>query len=115
MSPGDRLRVLVARLRAAPLVARVVVAVGLLRVVVGGPRQARLAETLDALVGAYVDDYGVPLIEIAKENPAAARSPVATTEGLIRIGSVRTTLSRLLAAEDRLVSRRASSARSSAN
>jgi signal transduction histidine kinase len=64
-----------------------------------------------AQVRSYVTDYGTPILEIAEVDPAAARSPAATNEGLLRIGQVRRGLSRLLADEDRLISTHASSSK----
>ena len=60
---------------------------------------------------AYVSDYGNLILQIAEEDPAAARSQTTTREGLIRIGQLRGDLARLLADEDRLVSSHASSSR----
>jgi signal transduction histidine kinase len=74
------------------------------------PTQRARVGTIVSLVGSYVSDYGVPLIAIAHVNPDAARSPVATREGLLRTGQVRQLLSRVLADEDRLVASRASQA-----
>src|SRR5688500_11425011 len=52
----------------------------------------------------------MPLIVIAREDPAAARSNVATGEGLFRTGDVRARLAQLLADEDRIAASRASAA-----
>jgi CHASE3 domain sensor protein len=79
------------------------------------PVQAGVARGVVGQIRSYVSDYGNLLIEIAVESPPAALSATATREGLTRIGSVRKGLSRLLAAEDRLISRHASSARHRAN
>ncbi len=79
------------------------------------PAQARLVHTIVTLTNSYVLDYGVPLLVIAVEDPSAAQSTTATREGLTRIGNVRRSLARLLAQEDGLASKRASSARVRAN
>jgi signal transduction histidine kinase len=79
------------------------------------PRQAALVRAIATQVRSYVSDYGSLLVTIAEEAPAAARSPTATREGLLRIGQVRRSLSRLLANEDRLISTHASSSRKRAN
>ncbi|HEU5211803.1 MAG TPA: HAMP domain-containing sensor histidine kinase [Gaiellaceae bacterium] len=79
------------------------------------PALAAQAEALAAETESYISDYATPLIAIARENPAAALSPVATSEGLLRIGEVRTNLTRLLAAEDRIAAQSASSARDRAD
>src|SRR5581483_10051598 len=73
------------------------------------PRQAALVHSIADQVRSYVSDYGNLVVAIAQEDPAAARSPTATREGLLRIGQVRRALSRLLANEDRLISTHASS------
>ena len=39
---------------------------------------------LSALVRAYVNEYGIPLIRIFRFDPSAARAPVATREGAVR-------------------------------
>lgn len=85
------------------------------RRVAAQPVQARLARGIVSQIRSYVSDYGNLLIEIAVESPSAALSDTATREGLTRIGSVRRGLSRLLAEEDRLVAKHASSASSLAN
>jgi len=79
------------------------------------PRQAALVHSIADQVRSYVSDYGNLVVAIAQEDPAAARSPTATREGLLRIGQVRRALSRLLANEDRLISTHASSSRKRAN
>lgn len=82
---------------------------------VAQPSLAKLARTLAAEIESYVTDYATPLIAIARQNPPAALSLVATTEGLLRISQVRTQLTRLLTNEDTIASRDASSAQSHAN
>ena len=73
--------------------------------------QRRQVEQLSLLIHAYIDEYGLPLIAIARISTSAARSPVATREGLIRIGSIRNHLSRLLSDEDSLAAQYAASAK----
>jgi signal transduction histidine kinase len=85
------------------------------RLVVDQPSLAILASEIVSSIDSFVTDYGAPLLAIAVESPSAALSPTATREGLIRIGTARRSLARLLAQEDALVSSRASSARSRAN
>ena len=50
-------------------------------------------------IGAYVSDYGVPLIRIFRISPQAARAPVASRAGVSRITAIRTQLDRMLARE----------------
>ena len=78
-------------------------------------REVGLVRTVVDQVRSYVTDYGTLLLQIAAEDPTAARSPTATREGLLRVGQVRRRLSRLLADEDRLISTHASSSRQRAN
>jgi signal transduction histidine kinase len=89
--------------------------VALQRAVAEQPRQADRVSGIVSEIRSYVSDYGSLLIEIAVLSPADALSPTATREGLTRIGNIREGLSDVLAAEDRLVSSHASSARGRAN
>jgi signal transduction histidine kinase len=68
------------------------------------PTQRRQLTALTPMIEEYISDYGVPLIGIARVSPEAARAPVATSEGLLRISAIRGTLSRLLASENGLAS-----------
>jgi signal transduction histidine kinase len=81
------------------------------KLVADQPEQRRRVEALTPRIQEYVSDYGVPLIAIARVSPEAARAPVATTEGLLRINAIRSQLSRLLASEDALASEREASAK----
>lgn len=75
------------------------------------PQQVVLGRHVVDLIDQYVTEYGEPLIAIALESPAAARSPAASQEGLTRIGQIRRSLAALLAREDRIASEHASHAR----
>jgi signal transduction histidine kinase len=77
----------------------------------GNGERGRRARELAALIRAYVRDYSVPLVAIARESPAAARAGVARLEGQRRIDAIRTRFSRFLATEDELASSRANAAR----
>jgi signal transduction histidine kinase len=68
------------------------------------PAQRKHAAQLSSLVHAYVTEYGLPLIAIYKVSPPAARSPVATREGVFRIDSIRNRLDDLQRSEARLAS-----------
>jgi signal transduction histidine kinase len=81
------------------------------KLVADQPVQRRQAEELTPLVEGYVSEYGVPLIAIGRVSPEAARAPVATKEGLLRINSIRSRLGQLLASEDQLASARDASAK----
>jgi signal transduction histidine kinase len=75
------------------------------------PAQQRQIAELSAEIHAYIGEYGLPLIAIAHISPNAARSGVATRDGLLRIGSIRDHLSRLLADEDSLAAAYGASAK----
>ncbi len=77
----------------------------------GQPEQERLAQQLTVLVRAYVNEYGLPLINIFHFDPSAARAPVATREGLYQVTSIRSRLERLLAGEAVLASNDAATAK----
>ena len=77
----------------------------------GEAEEGRLAGQLSSLVRAYVADYGLPLITISRIDPAAARAPVATREGLFRVNSIRTRLDGLLSEEAALASTETASAK----
>ena len=70
------------------------------------------AAILDRLITAYVRDYSVPLVELARRHPAAARIPLATVEGKRRIVPIRSRFTALLRAENRFAESSAASARS---
>ena len=78
----------------------------------GQPEEERLAKQLTEQVDAYVNDYGVPLINIFRIDPSVARRPLATGEGLFQVTSIRAELERLLAGEAALASTDAASAKS---
>jgi signal transduction histidine kinase len=68
------------------------------------------AEAVADLVRAYLRDYSIPLVGIAREEPAAARTRVATAEGKSRSDAIRTLLARIRTGEDRTAATRAESA-----
>jgi signal transduction histidine kinase len=74
-------------------------------------REVPLVRSVAVQARQYVSDYGNPILQIAAEDPAAARSQTTSHEGILRIGQLRGDLARLLADEDRLVSSHASSSR----
>jgi signal transduction histidine kinase len=75
------------------------------------PAQHRQATQLAALVRGYIREYGVPLIGIFHDQPSAARSPLATREGLRRITAIRSRFDHLLASEAALASADTASAK----
>ncbi len=74
------------------------------------PRQARRARQLSEEIRAYIRDYARPLVGIARENLAAARTYVARAEGQGRTDEIRDRFDRFVAAEDTLASASAQSA-----
>jgi signal transduction histidine kinase len=62
--------------------------------------QTLRAQALEAQILAYLSDYAEPLIRIARENPPAARAPLAFVEGRRRIDEIRRRFSTFLDAED---------------
>jgi signal transduction histidine kinase len=51
-------------------------------------RQARRAHTLREEIRSYIDDYGEPVVGIARVSPAAVRSSDRTTEGTLRLDQI---------------------------
>jgi two-component system OmpR family sensor kinase len=83
----------------------------LARLVADDPEESRQVREVARLVDAYEHDYGAPLIAIASESPAAARSPLASAEGQRRIALIRRRLTSLLATENARASASAASAK----
>ena len=75
------------------------------------PEEKSRAIRLAMMTHDYIHDYGVPLIAIYQLRHEAARSPVATKEGLFRIDAIHKQLGTLLAGENNLASARAASAK----
>jgi signal transduction histidine kinase len=63
------------------------------------PRRAREARTLVALIREYRDVYAIPLVEIARERPEAARSGEAVRESRRRIEDVNRRFARFIASD----------------
>src|SRR5512146_766989 len=51
-------------------------------------RQEQRAHALREEIRSYIDDYGEPVVGIAKVSPSAVRSSVAHTEGTIRLDQI---------------------------
>jgi signal transduction histidine kinase len=94
-----------ARAELAPAIA------GVERLVSAQPAENGDVHALSRLVEAFVSEYGIPLISIAHLNAEAARSSVATREGLVRIRAIRSNLSKLLTREDTAATARSVSAK----
>jgi signal transduction histidine kinase len=85
------------------------------RLAAGNPAQERRVRILVSSIHAYVDDFAVPVLAIARLDPSAARATVATIEGRRRFDSIRRQFESVLAVENMLAARRVSAARSQAN
>jgi signal transduction histidine kinase len=79
------------------------------------PAQKSRARKLTTEIREYLRDYSIPLVNIARDNLAAAQTTLATTEGNRRTDAIRDDFDRFLAAEDALSSASASSAREQAD
>jgi signal transduction histidine kinase len=82
------------------------------RLLAGRSEERQQSQQLSSLIDGYVTEYGLPLIAIARLSPEAARSPVATREGVFRITTIRGRLDRLLATEGAQATAEAASAQS---
>jgi two-component system sensor histidine kinase/response regulator len=80
------------------------------RLVTASPDQRRRARALGEQIHAYIEDYAAPLIQIARENPPAARAPLAFVEGKRRLDELRRRFGRFLSEEDAEATASASSA-----
>ena len=72
--------------------------------------QVERARVIEIRITEYVDEYSVPLVQIARESPAAAGSGPAISEGRRRVEEIRTLIGAFLAAEDRRSAASAASA-----
>ncbi len=72
--------------------------------------QLRRATAIARLIGAYVRDYAMPVIELVGESPAAARSATVTIEGKRKTDEIRGLFDRFLAEENQLARAAASTA-----
>jgi signal transduction histidine kinase len=70
------------------------------RLVSNNPAQRARARALRNDINAYIYDYCIRLVEIARENPAAARTTVATNEGKRRTDEIRRQFAGLLMTEN---------------
>jgi signal transduction histidine kinase len=68
------------------------------------------ATTLVASIDQYVNDYAVPVVEIARENPAAARQTFVSDEGAQQLAAVRDRFADFLSTESAVAAARTSTA-----
>jgi signal transduction histidine kinase len=70
------------------------------QLVQGTPGQERRARQLRTAINNYINDYAFRIIDIQRENPAAARSNEATIEGTRRTDNIRELFDELLTTEN---------------
>ncbi len=80
------------------------------RLVADSPEQRRRVRELGREITDYRDLYALPIVEIARDTPAAAGSPAALTEDKRLVDGIRGRFARLLEAEERLAAKSAESA-----
>jgi signal transduction histidine kinase len=77
--------------------------------------QERRAKRLTEAINTYVSDYVIPLVGVARINPAVARSPIALTEGRHYTEPIQKQIATMLRVENGLAAERVASARSQAS
>ena len=82
------------------------------RLVAQNPAQLRRARNLRTAIQEYIRDYSLPVVDIARDNPAAARTVVATEEGKRHTDAIRARFTELLSAENAVAAASAASAKS---
>jgi signal transduction histidine kinase len=65
----------------------------------GTPRQQEAAREIGGAIEDYVNLYSIPMIELARDDPAVARSVIVNGTGRERLEEIRTQFRRLFAAE----------------
>jgi signal transduction histidine kinase len=74
--------------------------------------QRKTADDLVDVIDAYVNDYSIPIVQLAQRSPGAARSNEAALENRLRISDIRARFERLLHAEDSAAAMHTASANS---
>jgi signal transduction histidine kinase len=80
------------------------------RLAATNPEQRGRANALATEIRAYVEEYALPIVDIARTNPPAAQDFVARAEGQRRANDIRDRFTRFLAAENALAAASAASA-----
>ena len=80
----------------------------LARMVADNPSQLAVARQIERNVTSYIQDYSIPLIETARQDLTAARTPAAIDDGVRRINAIRGEFDRFTAAEQDLAAARQS-------
>ncbi|MFF1611365.1 CHASE3 domain-containing protein [Amycolatopsis sp. NPDC058278] len=71
----------------------------LAQMVADNPQQLAVASRIERDAASYIQDYSIPLIQTARGNLAAARSPAAVDEGVRRIDAIRREFDRFTSTE----------------
>ena len=74
------------------------------------PAERRRADTLVTSINQYVDGYAVPVVDIARTNPDAARTEVVSQEGARELADIRSRFADFLSTENALAAARTSTA-----
>jgi signal transduction histidine kinase len=83
----------------------------LAQLVTDNPQQLAVASRIEQDAASYIQDYSIPLIQTARGNLAAARSPTAVDEGVRRIDAIRREFDRFTSTEqDQAAARQGNSA-----
>jgi signal transduction histidine kinase len=77
-------------------------AAALAQMVADNPQQLAVARQIERDVASYIKDYSIPLIETARQNLPAARTPAAVDDGVRRFDAIRGEFDRFTAAEQDL-------------
>lgn len=77
--------------------------------------ERRRARTLETSIDLYVTDYAVPVVDIARSSPAAARQSFVSQEGASRLKTVRDHFADFLSKESALAAARTSTAQRRSN
>jgi signal transduction histidine kinase len=74
------------------------------------PDERRRARTLVTSINQYVNDYAVPVVDIARSSPAATRQAIVSQEGARQLSDVRNRFADFLSKESALAAARTSTA-----
>jgi signal transduction histidine kinase len=76
------------------------------QLVADNPEQHTRAQRITQAISSYLQDYSIPLVATARQNPSAARTEAATDEGRRRIDSIRAEFDQFVTAEQSLAAAR---------
>jgi signal transduction histidine kinase len=80
------------------------------RLASAAPAERRRADSLITSIDEYVDGYSVPVVEIARTSPDAARTEVVSQEGVRELTDIRARFADFLSTENALAAARTSTA-----